>query len=628
MVVEHSQGMPSATMEIADLFGFSSIDKAFMQFVFQQEPCHKASLSLLAGWVSYRLNQQDTCVELAEMSAKLIHTLGFSGVDDMLEKVTQASCFCTPSATPTPLVLDKNSLYLQRYYYYESELAKEITARLQITNNQDVSSFKPLIGGLFDLSNQPSGSIDWQCVAVCIAAMGQFSLITGGPGTGKTTTVAKLLAVLNGVASDSGQKLTIKLVAPTGKAAARLTESILAAKQQLPAQYQAGLELQCTTIHRLLGSLPNRIDFKHHKDNQLHLDVLIIDEASMVDLPLMYKTISAVPRHARIVLLGDHNQLSSVETGSVLSDIYYAAKKGKLSCDYSDTLVDSVEKMSGYKVASNHTVPPQHISNSLVQLVKSYRFSVSGGIGQLANAVIQGDVNGAHDVFNRGAQTLHTDKPQGSVDWFQNQTGKDLAETYVTGLSTYFKAVQAGNIKEAFKQLSRQQILCAFKTGPWGTLSLNMLVEKELVKRELINLESSAYSGRPIMLSKNDHSLGLFNGDIGIIMPDPDAPELTKAWFKMADNQLKGILITRLPEYTTVYAMTIHKSQGSEFDHVSLCLPQDNSPLGSTLISRELLYTGLTRARSTFDLYADETSLNQCLNRVCKRSSALYQRLL
>ena len=155
-----------------------------------------------------------------------------------------------------------------------------------------------------------------------------------------------------------------------------------------------------------------------------------------------------------------------------------------------------------------------------------------------------------------------------------------------------------------------------------------MLVEKELVKRELIDLESSAYSGRPIMLSKNDHSLGLFNGDIGIIMPEPDEPELTKAWFKMADNQLKGILITRLPEYTTVYAMTIHKSQGSEFDHVSLCLPQDHSPTGSALISRELLYTGLTRARSTFDLYADETSLNQCLNRVCKRSSALYQRLL
>lgn len=617
---------PPETLDAkADQLGFSSLDKAFMAFVYQQETKHQDSLALLAGWVSYRLNQQDSCVDLSQMTSSLISNIGFDDESDLNDKVLDSICFSSPECgRATPLIFDRNCLYLNRYYYYERGLADEINHRLQLDSAQDTVASKQIISDLFDNNSAEQDTIDWQCVAVCVAATRQFSLITGGPGTGKTTTVAKLLALLNGMARAKGNKLTIKLVAPTGKAAARLTDSIESAKLKLPEPYQQGLELQCTTIHRLLGSMPNRIDFKHHKNNQLHLDVLIVDEASMVDLPLMYKMISAVPVRAKIVLLGDHNQLSSVETGSVLSDIYHAANKGKQSPLYSQTNADIVSTMSGFKLASEPQIHANSITDSLVQLVKSYRFSAAGGVGQLAASVIQGNIRGTESVFEN---TRLDDSSHMSVRWFAEQTGQHLVENYVNNLSDYFTAIKQNKISDAFEYLGKQQILCAFKTGPWGTEAINRLVERELVKRDLIALDSLTYTGRPIMLSKNEHNLGLYNGDIGIIVPDPSQPSLTKAWFALGNGELKGILITRLPEFSTVYAMTIHKSQGSEFEHVSLCLPHEQGINASNLISRELLYTGLTRAKKSFDLYADSAALIQSLKKICKRSSALYQRL-
>lgn len=627
MVNKAFETPPETLVALADQLGFSSLDKAFMAFVYQQEGTHQNSLALLAGWVSYRLNQQDTCVDISQMASNLVSHMGFDDESDLLDKVTQSTCFARPECgRATPLIVDQNCLYLSRYFNYERGLADEINHRLHLDSSQDAAALKPIISDLFDNTHDGSeqGTIDWQCVAVCVAATRQFSLITGGPGTGKTTTVAKLLALLNGIARIKGNKLTIKLVAPTGKAAARLTDSIESAKLKLPKSYQQGLELQCTTIHRLLGSMPNRIDFKHHKNNPLHLDVLIVDEASMVDLPLMYKMISAVPVHGKIVLLGDHNQLSSVETGSVLSDIYHAAKKGHESPFYSQSNADIVSTMSGFQLASDPLVDASSISDSLVQLVKSYRFSAGGGVGQLAANVIQGNIRGTESVFEN---PLQNDGSQMSVRWFAEQSGQHLVENYVNNLSDYFTSIKQNKISDAFEYLGKQQILCAFKTGGWGTEAINRLVERELVKRGLISLDSLAYTGRPIMLSKNEHNLGLYNGDIGIIVPDPSNPSLTKAWFALGNGELKGILITRLPEFSTVYAMTIHKSQGSEFEHVSLCLPHDQGINASNLISRELLYTGLTRAKKSFDLYADRAALTQSLKKVCKRSSALYQRL-
>ncbi|GAC14185.1 exodeoxyribonuclease V subunit alpha [Aliiglaciecola lipolytica] len=512
-------------------------------------------------------------------------------------------------------------MYLQRYFLYEIGLTAIIKQKLSLESVIDTDVIKPIIAELFDSSTrQKDDQIDWQKVAVGIAATRSFSLITGGPGTGKTTTVAKLLALLFAIQLTRNKTLKVQLVAPTGKAAARLTESIIAAKNTLPEQYNAGLNLQTSTIHRLLGSQPGRAEFKYNANNLLHLDALIVDEASMVDLPLMYKLMSAIPLHTKVILLGDHNQLSSVETGSVLSDICHAALMGKLNPEYSPQTARLIEDICDQDVPSRNQLKPiPEITDCLVKLQKSHRFSSQSGIGLLAKQVITGEAD--------SVQSILADVNQESLIWHQNGSPQVFAQQYASQLNRYFSAVSQSNLEDSFNYLFEQQILCAYKTGEWGVENINYLITRELDRQGYISIEEKDFIGRPIMLSKNDNNLGLFNGDVGIVMPDPSNKQLKKAWFKTAEGGYKGVLLSRLPEHSPVFAMTIHKSQGSEFNQVYLCLPDASFyPLAKGL-SRELFYTGLTRAREKFVLYSSADSLQSCIKNVCSRSSGLAQRL-
>ncbi|WP_342807968.1 exodeoxyribonuclease V subunit alpha [Alteromonas sp. M12] len=603
--------------------GLSNLDSAFAHFIFQQESHLSQNIALLSGLVSQRLSQQHSCLNLHELTFKQIKLLGFSSINEVIEAIHASYCISSnPVEDPRkPLIFAQNAIYLQRYYQYEMGLTQIIQQKLAVETTVSSDVARPIVDELFSApEGQNQTEIDWQKVAVGIAATRNFSLITGGPGTGKTTTVAKLLALLFALQRANGKELKVQLVAPTGKAAARLTESIVSARESLPDNYKTGLNLQTSTIHRLLGSQPGQIEFRHNAENLLHVDALIVDEASMVDLPLMYRLLSAIPINTKVVLLGDHNQLSSVETGSVLSDICHSALLSKAYPEYSLHTAQQIIRICDQNIPqrpeSRGTSP---IADCLVKLRKSHRFSSESGIGLLSEQVIEGD---AHAVLS-----ILTDTEQATLTWHQDGNVQVFARQYASQLKAYFLSVNQGDLKQGFSYLLNQQILCAHKSGEWGVDNINYQVTRELDRQGFISMDEKDYIGRPIMLTRNDHNLGLFNGDVGIVMPDPENRELKKAWFKTAEGGYKGVLLSRLPEHQPVYAMTIHKSQGSEFNQVYLCLPDVNLNPSAKGLSRELFYTGLTRAREKFVLYSHKESLQACINNVCLRSSGLAQRL-
>lgn len=621
------------------------LDAAFADFLYQQETVHPLLVSMLGCYLSLRLAAQDTCVETGDIAISSDETLARTGnaaasafapfyqfpqIDTLVAQLSECSSVTVINheqggqSVDTPIVVDHGRVYLQRYWVYETRLAQQILTRIQADNAADVGRFSDsasaLLQRLFaDRTDIETGQPDWQQIAVIVAACKRLSFITGGPGTGKTTTVAKLLALLSGIARQQGRKPLIKLVAPTGKAAARLSESMTSALTRLPADLSEGLPTQCSTIHRLLGVVPNQNTFRHHQDNPLHVDILVVDEASMIDLPLMCKLFDALPQDTHVIMLGDRQQLASVEAGSVLSDICAAANsEAEGGVRFSQTLCDLIKANTGVTLQSSAT--PTTLGDNMVTLRKSHRFSATSGVGKLASAINAGDM--------RGALSLMDDDDFADISLKRNAAPDDLVRMVLPGYQAYLQAVKEGNIGNAFIALQNQQVLCAQRNGDWGVHRVNTRIETELSRRGLITLESEYYVGRPLMLSENDHALKLFNGDVGIVMPDPEQPGLVKVWFMSTDGQFRGMLPSRLPPHETMYAMTIHKSQGSEFNHVYLSLPpaaQTGSGLAG--LNRELLYTGLTRAKSTCTLFGDNETISRCITQRCIRSSGLAERL-
>jgi exodeoxyribonuclease V alpha subunit len=672
--------VPTTTSILQNLLKIGRIrplDLAFAEFVMLHEHGRHAVdvngihvVGLLAAYLSSRLGEQDSCLNLDNTYQPFSPFYRFEPIDQLLPILSTSTCVAvvderytgemandsavkstgSPSCEPVfapqskPLILQGSALYMQRYWQYEVQLASKINSMTGRATSLDVTQGQALLAQLFDThdpkdsvaknsaQDQQPAPIDWQQVAVCLAASQNVSVITGGPGTGKTTTVIRLMALLQGLARHAHKKLQIKLAAPTGKAAARLSQSISAAMGKLPSELQADLPSQCSTIHRLLGSIPNSPYFRFNAQHPLHLDVLIVDEASMVDLPLMSKLFAALPTHAKIILLGDKDQLASVEAGSVLSDICAAALNFSPTVydqppPYSDDALRVIKELCQIDLQVK-TPNKTSISNSLALLHKSYRFSEKSGIGRLARAINSGKL--------AASKALFADERYPDVVWQTSDEPKALVAKLLPNYQVYFEHVKQvcaqGTLHskglEVFSLLQQQQVLCAQKETNWGVLQVNALIESELNKKGAIELGRDFYPGRPVMLKQNDHSLGLFNGDIGIVMPDADNDELMKVWFVTEQNTLRGVLPSRLPPHDTVYAMTIHKSQGSEFDNVYLCLPRVETGSQARLLSRELLYTGLTRAKKSFVLYSDEQALSLSVARRCQRGSGLAKRLL
>ncbi|MNZ47268.1 RecBCD enzyme subunit RecD [compost metagenome] len=504
---------------------------------------------------------------------------------------------------PTPLILCAERLYLNRMW--RNELA---IARFFNESNQPLPYDPALLHQTLDALFDDNESINWQKVAAAVALTRRISVISGGPGTGKTTTVAKLLAALIQMAGE--QKCRIRLAAPTGKAAARLTESLGGALQKLPLNdtQRTLFPNEASTLHRLLGAQPGSQRLRYHAGNPLHLDVLVVDEASMIDLTMMSRLIDALPPHARVIFLGDRDQLASVEAGAVLGDICHYASTG-----YTLPRAQELSELTGCSIEGSSDPVAGPLRDSLCLLQKSYRFGSDSGIGQLAAAVNRGDRNAIRTVFNGDFQDIEK-KPL--------QTGEEylaMLEDAVQGYQRFLHCVYQQETPEAvIAAFGEYQLLCGLREGPFGVTGLNERLEQTLSqKRKIIRQPHSRwYEGRPVMISRNDSALGLFNGDIGIAL---DRGQGLRVWFQMPDGSVKSVQPSRLPEHETAWAMTVHKSQGSEFDHAVLILPVQMSPV----ITRELVYTAITRARKQLSLYADERVLTQAVTTRIERRSGL-----
>lgn len=517
--------------------------------------------------------------------------------------VLLSSSAVSDGSTPAPLILTGGRLYLNRLWRYELTVARyfsEANAPLPC----DEVLLRQTLDGLFT-SQEP---IDWQKVAAAVALTRRISVISGGPGTGKTTTVAKLLAALIQLSGE--QKCRIRLAAPTGKAAARLTESLGGALQKLPlTQEQLALfPNEASTLHRLLGAQPGSQRLRYHAGNPLHLDVLVVDEASMIDLTMMSRLIEALPAHARVIFLGDRDQLASVEAGAVLGDICTYASLG-----YTAARAQELVRLTGCALEGNDNPLAGALRDSLCLLQKSYRFGSHSGIGQLAAAVNRGDRNATRAVFSGEFDDIEKKSLQNGEEY------QAMLDEALQGYQLFLESVQQQHPPErVIAAFGEYQLLCALREGPFGVAGLNERLEQVLAqKRKITRLPHSRwYEGRPVMISRNDSALGLFNGDIGIAL---DRGQGLRVWFLMPDGSVKSVQPSRLPEHETAWAMTVHKSQGSEFNHAALILPSQLSPV----VTRELIYTAITRARKRLSLYTDERVLVQAIATRTERRSGL-----
>ncbi len=510
-----------------------------------------------------------------------------------------------------PLIIDRRGrLYLYRYWQYEQRLANDLRRRAkEASTGVNEAQLRTDLDRLFPRHPALNGP-DWQKVAAAVAALKRVCVISGGPGTGKTSTVLKVLALLTG---QSERPLRIALAAPTGKAAARMQESIRAAKPGLglTPEQAAQIPEEASTLHRLLGSRPDSVYFRYNADNPLPLDVLVVDEVSMVGLALLAKTVDALLPSTRLILLGDKDQLASVDAGAVLGDLCTGA--GRFSPEFQARLA----------ALTGETLPrgkesPSPLVDAIVLLRHSYRFGADSGIGALAQAVNRG----------RSADASALLEGRADIDWHTladaEALPEQLAEPVATGFTPYLAAVQAGAAPAAvFEQFNRFRVLVALRKGPFGVEALNQLCEEVLHHRGLIDSRQTWYPGRPIMVVHNDYNLRLFNGDIGMTLPDPEEPERMRVFFLGNDGALRSFAPARLPEHETVYAMTVHKSQGSEFERVLVVTPNESSPV----LSRELLYTALTRAKQQAVFYGVPEVFEAAVERRLRRSSGLRDRL-
>ncbi|HQP30377.1 MAG TPA: exodeoxyribonuclease V subunit alpha [Deltaproteobacteria bacterium] len=579
------------------MIDFEPIDRHFAALM--QRLGADADVALAALLVSRAARQGDICLDLAAWAGTPLPEQNCATPSlDAWRKAVQSSPVVGSDNDYTPMVLDaKSRLYLRRYYDYEQCLAAAIRNLSARRQSVDWDKARRTLSALFPTESE---TIDYQALAAIAALATGFTVVTGGPGTGKTTTVAKILALI----LDQDHQARIALAAPTGKAADRLQASVRQAAARLACgdAVKAAMPAEAFTIHRLLGPLPDSPYFRHHALNPLPYDVVVVDEASMVDLALMAKLVDAVPQGARLILLGDRDQLASVQAGYVLGDL----------CDtgvehaYSAAFAALVRDVAGYDIQGGG---PAGFVDSIIELRTNYRFAPDSGIGRLSRQVNTGECSmiEAHDLPDLGFTPL----PAAPL------LKRHLKELIIQGYAPYLTATDPA---ERLERLNGFRVLCALKEGPYGVGALNALAEDVLESSGLIKPMGRQYHGRPVLITRNDSRLRLFNGDVGIILRTGDG---LKAFFPGPEGRPRMFSPGRLPEHVTVFAMTVHKSQGSEFGHVLMVLPERDTPV----LTRELVYTGITRARTRLDLWAEPNVLKTAVTRRIRRTSGLRDAL-
>ncbi len=564
-------------------------------------------VALLAAIVSHQNAQGDVCINLLDYAGKKL-LLNGNLIDvnvvalDRLVQALQSHPRVKTADFPSPLVLDGKRLYLGKYWQYEQTLAKNIQQRLEQKIEFDESVLKK---GLHELFSLQENETNWQAIAASICVQKHFTVISGGPGTGKTTTVIKVLALL----LQQQPELNIALLAPTGKAAARLSESIKNALSCVPEELAKHIPTESATIHRMLAWQPHKNRFYYNRSNLLAVDVVIIDEASMVDLSLMTQLLEAIPLHARVILLGDRDQLASVEPGRVLGDITGHGQPIYYSADMAKQLI----ALGLYLDQADINPQPEaiNIMDSVAILRKSYRFDAHSSIGLIAKWVKQSQGGKALSLLQSGERSDAT--------FFSMENEQCFTQIVDYAVEKYQKYLQQQEVEKALAQFDYFRILCALHGGEYGVERINAQIEQALAAKGLIQ-QHDFYHGKPIMITRNDYESGLFNGDIGLLWQDQQGS--LKAWFRTAQG-LKAVELARLPEHNCAFAMTIHKSQGSEFNRILLVLPEQNTQL----YSQELIYTGITRAKEKIAVAALAQSFKLACRQKQKRESGLAELL-
>jgi len=633
-----------------DAGALRALDLALAQFVHQETGTGDNAVLLAVALTSERNGHGHVCLDLVDALAhpeRLLTRLRDDGdvspvvraeLKDLLKGLTVGDWVARLGGNPAicdqlnrrddgvaPLVLagrpEQPLLYLRRYWRYETQILAGIKARLEQEPSLCEDDLRLLLGALFPCTGGASGeSLNWQKIACAVAGRRAFAIITGGPGTGKTTTVVRLLALLQGLRIARGDPpLRIRLAAPTGKAAARLNASIADRINSLALdaladgeQLRAAIPTEATTLHRLLGSIPESRRFRHHAGHPLPADVVVVDEASMVDVEMMAHLLEALRPDARLVLLGDKDQLASVEAGAVLGDLCQRAREAH----YDSATCEWLQQVTGMMIPEDRADSAgRSLDQAVVMLREGYRFRPEGGIGALAKQVNESPTNAASasdrakavlDLFKHEEQRGQTGmKDLGRVAAIAVSDPGDraFADLVCDGYRGYLSLMRTdepgvGADQPTLDTWARAvldahgafQLLAALRQGPWGVEGLNHRIIELLSADGLLGLRSGVRTegldrqwlpGRPVLVTRNDYSLNLMNGDIGITLQvparpgDASAPVVLRVAFPAGDGSggIRWILPSRLQAVETVFAMTVHKSQGSEFDHAALVLP-------------------------------------------------------
>ncbi|MGB0866787.1 MAG: exodeoxyribonuclease V subunit alpha [Granulosicoccaceae bacterium] len=553
-----------------------------------------ASMAVAVGDVYVEL--QD-CLNWAERHSELVCA---NSLPRWREVLQDSAAFNALGETEAALlILDRSDrVYLSRYYRQEQNVAQRLHG---VAGEEPADTdLREVLDLLFAPDNEQP---DWQRVAAAIALRQRFVVISGGPGTGKTRTVARLLCLLQHLSSEP---LNMKLAAPTGKAAARLSQSIqreIPALQKLLPEAAEHVPVEASTLHRLLGY---RADghYRHGADNPLALDLLLVDEASMLDLGMMWRLLASMPPRARLILLGDRDQLASVDAGNVLADIAADLFDGcsESMLDYLKPLCPSVEQS---------LQPSLHpLADSVTLLRRSYRFDADSVVGNLSRAINTGDWPALEALLDAGSQDLQL--LTADANGWQQATDRFVAH--------YRQLMRSESAAIAHAALSRFQLLCALRRGTAGVEDVNAMMARALSRAGLVAV-GEHQPGRAIMVQQNDYGQRLYNGDVGLFWPDEQGQ--LQVWFDDGMGGLRSVLPTRLPSHESCYAMTIHKTQGSEFQEVCILLPSEPA----AILNRQLLYTGVTRARERVSICARKAVIQGMLQNQQQRRSGLRDAL-
>lgn len=590
------------------------------------------SIEKLAATLLKMMSEGNICIHFPDLTDEEKEKYNYQGFLNDLDNLIEKNIISQDPNGKTPFIFVNERLYLQRYFQYEQQIVKSISGFVNAGNDlletrrEELRSIREFIITHFRSLDEKTGNgPDYQLIVALQAYQNNYSIITGGPGVGKTTSIKKLLTILLKIKPD----LKVALCAPTGKAAQRMKESLFfnpAIEKVPPSEIVEKIDAikeKASTIHLLLKSLKfkdNSPYFTYHKDNPLNVEVVIVDESSMIDVALFAKLLDAIPSTARVIFLGDKDQLVSVEAASIFGDICSSIPLNKFDASNVQFLNEFLEGIQ--QVGASQITNDTHVLTSkMTQLTHSHRFKSNDGIGIMTKAVINEDIATVNTFLNNEDEQVKIDTQ------YQETTYNALFENYKGYIEILRDTTKAFDlrIKEAIESFNQFRILTAIREGAQGIQGINKKVEHKLANwfPGIFRTDLEFYEYRPVMVTKNNYNVSptLFNGDTGIIAKD-EKDEL-KAWFEK-DGKIIPYACGFLGKVETNFAQTIHKSQGSEYPKVLVVMPKNKDIL---ILTKELLYTGVSRGKSKVTLMANEDIIATIVGKKVQRVSGIISQL-